>query len=498
VTAEVLARVAGPIAAGGLGLLLVATPRWARLAGYALAVVGMALFVPLLLPSGGGLLLAGGGLAALGLAVGLGLLFQRVPWALPLLALAAAPARIPIPVGGETNNLLLPLYAIVGGAAVSLGWSLWRGPPRSRELGALSWPLAAFVFWIGLSMAWTNDADRGAVELLAFYLPFGLLALAVARLDWNSRGVIWLFRLMLGMGALFAAVGILQWATRSVFWNPNLKADNAFATFYRVNSLFWDPSIYGRFLVVAMLVALAVLAFGPWRRYDIPLLLAIVLLWVGLFLSFSQSSFAALIAGTLVAAVLSWRRRGLAVAGAAAVLVLALGTPFAHPAGTREALDASSEQGLNRATRGRFDLVTNGLRIALDHPVAGVGVGGFTKAYRDRVQLPRHAKTPASHTTPVTVAAEAGIVGLVLFAWLVATGFAVPFLRTRSPNATVRVAGLACGLALTAIFVHSLFYNALFEDPLTWGFLALASLAARESVDSQPLGAEHGATPARV
>jgi hypothetical protein len=29
--------------------------------------------------------------------------------------------------------------------------------------------------------------------------------------------------------------------------------------------------------------------------------------------------------------------------------------------------------------------------------------------------------------------------------------------------------------------VHSLFYNALFEDPLFWGLLALSALAARQS-----------------
>lgn len=490
-SAELLARLAGPVAAGGLAVLLVASPRWARLAGFAGAVIGMALFVPFLLPAGASdLLLAGGGLVALGLAAALGFLFHKRPWALPLLALLVAPARIPIPVGGETNNLLLPLYAIVAGATVWLGWSLWRSAPRSREFGVLSWPLAAFVFWIGLSMAWTNDPDRGAVELLAFYLPFGLLALAIVRLDWDMRAVIWLFRLMLAMAVLFAAVGIGQWATRSVFWNPNLKADNAFATFYRVNSLFYDPSIYGRFLVVALVVALAVLVFGPWRRYDVLLTLAVVLLWVGLFLSFSQSSFLALIVGVLVACMLRWRRGTPAVAGAAAVLALALGTAFSHPAGTRQALDSSSEQGLNRATRGRFDLVKNGAHIALDHPVVGVGVGGFTKAYRARVELPPRAKTPASHTTPVTVAAEAGIVGLGLFGWLVVTGALVPFSRTGSRVPIVRVAGVACGLALTGIFVHSLFYNALFEDPLTWGFLALATLAARESAGS--------AEPARV
>jgi O-antigen ligase len=333
-------------------------------------------------------------------------------------------------------------------------------------------------------MAWTNDPDRGAVEMLAFYLPFGLLALAIVRLDWDARAVTWLFRLLLAMAALFAAVGIGQWATRSIFWNPNLKADNAFATFYRVNSLFYDPSIYGRFLVVAILLALAVLVFGPWRRYDAALTLTVGLLWVGLFLSFSQSSFLALIAGILVAGVLGWRRGALAVAAAAAVLVLVLGLAFSHPSGTRQAADSSSEHELNRATRGRFDLVKNGVRIALDHPVIGVGVGGFTRAYRDRVALPPRATTSASHATPVTVSAEAGIVGLGLFGWLVVAGALVPFSRTGSRIPIVRVAGVASGLALTGIFVHSLFYNALFEDPLTWGFLALATLAARESRDA--------------
>jgi hypothetical protein len=40
-------------------------------------------------------------------------------------------------------------------------------------------------------------------------------------------------------------------------------------------------------------------------------------------------------------------------------------------------------------------------------------------------------------------------------------------------------ARLAFGLGLLAIVVHSLFYNALFEDPLFWGLLALGAVAAR-------------------
>jgi O-antigen ligase len=483
-SAELLARIGGPIAAGGLAVLLLAHPRRFRLAGLAAVGLGVGLLLPILLPSGASPWLLAGGVVLVAMAVGLAWLFERQPWALAVLALVAIPARIPVPVGGETNNLLVPLYAVVLGGAVWLGWGVWRGPARSRELGALSWPLATFVGWTGLSIAWTIDPDRGAVGLLAFLMPFGVLAVALARLPWSERGVAWLCRLLLTMALLFAVVGIFQWATHSVFWNPKVIADNTFASFYRVNSLFWDPSMYGRFLVVAILVALAVLLFGPWRRYDVGLSVLIVVLWIGLFFSFSQSSFASLIVGIVAAGVLAWRRRALAVVGATAALLMLVGFgPPSRPADS-PSLSAAPETGLDRATRGRFELVTNGLRIAIDHPVIGVGVGGFTKAYRERVRVLRRVKTPASHNTPVTVAAETGIVGLGLFAWFLVLAFAVPFRRTGSGSSGVRIGGIAAGLGLTAIFVHSLFYNAFIEDPLMWGFLALATLAARESARS--------------
>ena len=52
---------------------------------------------------------------------------------------------------------------------------------------------------------------------------------------------------------------------------------------------------------------------------------------------------------------------------------------------------------------------------------------------------------------------------------------------------TLRLAGkrrltgrvsLFVALGVTAIAVHSLFYDALFEDPMTWGLFALAAVTA--------------------
>ena len=110
--------------------------------------------------------------------------------------------------------------------------------------------------------------------------------------------------------------------------------------------------------------------------------------------------------------------------------------------------------------------------------VGGVGVGGFRRAYADLVHLKgKNPKAAASHTTPVTVAAETGLPGLALLVWLVVGSLGVGF---RSVGAGFAgTARLAFAVALTAILVHSLFYNALFEDPTFWGLLALVVVGAR-------------------
>jgi len=159
-----------------------------------------------------------------------------------------------------------------------------------------------------------------------------------------------------------------------------------------------------------------------------------------------------------------------------AVFVLA-GIAVSAPA-LRHSIQHHTSSGLNSATSGRSSLVANGVRIAAAHPVAGVGVGGFKRAYADRVQKfkGKDPKLAASHTTPVTVAAEGGIVGLALYVALLAALLAQAFRRAdRSNPGTL---ALAAGLALAAVICHSVFYADFFEDPTTWLLIGLVGLAS--------------------
>lgn len=468
-----VAQAAGALGALGLAVLIVAPRREARIAGLAAWALGCAGLVIYLAPHGHHRLLAAA--AVLGMvAAGLGAwLVLRVPWLLALFTLACVPARIPVQVGSTQANLLLPLYALVAVAAIALAWQLFGNESRSRELGLLSWPLAAFVAWDGVSILWTQDVRAGAIELLFFVLPFGLLAVVLARLVWSRAWVLTLYVQLAVMALVFAVIGIVQYQTRTIFWNPKVRVDNAYAPsgwFYRVNSVFYDPSIYGRFLVIAILASLVIVL----RRRGDPLwaiaaALTIVITWAGLLPSFSQSSYVALMAAVFVAAILAWGRRSLLLV-AAGVVVLVVGV-VASPAIRQKA-------SLSHITSGRSTLVSTGLKVAAHHPVLGVGVGGFKRAYADLAHLRgKNPKAAASHTTPITVAAETGLPGLALFLWLVVTALAVAFRRLGAGfDGTAR---LGFGLALVAILVHSLFYNALFEDPSFWGLLALVAVGAR-------------------
>jgi hypothetical protein len=479
VTAE-LARVGGAVGALGIAALLLGSGRRWRVTGLVAWAAGCAALALWLAPSGHHRAYAAAAVAGALVAAGLAWLFVRVPWLLAVAVLACAPARIPVSVGHTKANLLLPMYVVVAAAALALVWELFgNDDARVRELGPFAWPLALFVGWTGIAFLWSEDRRQGAIYLLFYVLPFALLAVALARLRWVVDWAMTIYAQLAAMALAFAVIGIWQYSTRNIFWNPKVIVDNAYATsswFYRVNSVFYDPSIYGRFLVVAILAGLVFVLFARgWPAWAS--MVAVSGTFVGLVPSFSQSSFVALGAGVVVALAALWRRRSVIPIAVAVGALLAVS--FGVPQARHRIL---GKAGFSHATGGRSKLVTNGVKVALHHPLVGVGTGGFRRAYAKQTHLKgKEPKAAASHDTPITVAAETGLPGLALLAWLVFAAFTVPFRRNpvRGPTGRAR---LAFGLALVAIVVHSLFYDALFEDPLFWGALALSALAAREEV----------------
>jgi O-antigen ligase len=476
-----LAELGGPIACLGLAVLLLARTRVSRIAGLCYAGVGSVLLAASFAPRNATELAAAiAGVIVLGPL--LAWLFRWEPWLVAFATLALVPARI----GFLGHQLLVPLYLVALGAAGLLLWELIEGDERTRELGIAAWPLALYLVWIGFSVNWSVDLHAAAIDLLAFYVPFTILVVSIARLPWRASRVRILYGELVALAVIYAAVGFYQYETKTIFQNPKLNQINIFNALFRVNSVFFDPSIYGRFLVVAMIATVVLIVRDRLSlRAALAALAFLVVTWLGLLISFSQSSFAALLVAVLALTAIVWRWKSLFAL--AAVLVVAAGIAVTQPR-LMHALRHHTASGLNKATGGRASLIAVGIRIAEAHPSRGVGLGGFEHAYSKRT-----GKTPkksASHNTPVTVAAEEGVPGLLIFCWLV--GALLLAAWRRIDHRTYGRLALAAGLALLAIFVHSLAYNDFFEDPTTWGLIGLVALVspvrvrAREAVRVEP------------
>jgi O-antigen ligase len=420
------------------------------------------------LPSFGALAAAlAGALVVIG---ALTVLMRRSPEAFPLLAVLALPFRLPISADGRTVNLLLPLYAVVAAGALAhllprvLGRS---GAYRSgRPLMALDWLLAAAVVLYMLQAGYSADTSKAAQNVAFFYLPFGLLYVLMREAPWTPRLVARCFAAAVGLAVVFAGVGFVEYARKALFLNPKVVESNEFGNYFRVNSLFFDPSIYGRFLALVMIVVTTVVLWARSRREQ--LFGAAVLAWLlaGLATSFSQSSIAALLLGLAVLAAWRWDVRGtvyvaVALAAIAAVVVVTA------PAGLHFGVNGSGGSA-NNATSGRAKLVSGGLELFADRPFQGFGSGSFEVEYKRHGGGTSQNATSASHTIPVTVAAEQGIVGFALYVALIVVAFLTLFSGAgRSPP---RIAIAAC---FTALVLHTWVYADFLEDPVTWTLLGI-------------------------
>jgi O-antigen ligase len=470
-----LAEIAAPIACIGLAVLLLARTRRNRIGGLCYAGVGTVLLFASL-PPGSSVEVGAAAGGAIVLGPPLAWLFRREPWLVAFATLAFVPFRV----GFLGHQLLVPLYVVALGAAGLLLWDLVDGDERARELGLATWPLALYLAWIGVSVEWSVDIHAAAIDLLAFYIPLTILALSIARLPWRPSRVRILYGVLVAMALVFAGVGFYQYETRTIFQNASVKVENTYKALFRVNSVFWDPSIYGRFLVIALIPTAVLIVRGRSSRQGLALAAFVVVAWVGLLISFSQSSFAALLVAVFCLAAVVWRWKSLFALVAA---LLVLGGLAATSPRLMHALRHHTKAGLNGATSGRASLIANGIRIAKAHPALGVGLGGFEHAYSKRTH--RTPRKSASHNTPVTVAAEDGGLGVVLYFWLVVALLLAAYRRIR--HGVFGVVALSAGLGLVSIFVHSLAYNDFFEDPTTWGLIGLIALTAPRRVRAREL-----------
>jgi len=477
-----LAAVAGAL---GAALLLLARNRVMLLGGLALLALAEAGLVADLSDQGISPKLAAlgaGGLVGMAIAAAT---FVRWPVLVTPVVLAAAPFRPPLSFGSENRYFvgvassgqlgrLLPLYGVLGAAALALAWHALRGRAIRPVPLVVSVPASAFLAIAAVSLLWTDDLHAGANVLAYFLLPFGVLVGVVARAPYPP----WMTRVLaviaVALATLFAVVGIIQAATQELwFFSPSVEVGNAYSSFFRVTSLFRDPSLYARHVVLGIAILVVAVLY---RKLNPLLALPLVgVLFAGVWFSYSQSSMAALFVVTFALAVVAGTR-SLRLVAALTALVVLLGA-----AGV--VLVSIEDHSARRFTSDRSRRVELTYEVVRDHPVEGVGLGSQPIASQARSDQGGSPTRFVSHTTPLTVAAELGVIGFAAYlALLVGAVWLIERVRRIDPPL-----GLGLGAVLLALFVHSLAYSGFFEDPVTWLAIAVAASFLLSRADDEAI-----------
>ena len=168
-------------------------------------------------------------------------------------------------------------------------------------------PTSALVALAGLSLLWAKDPRAGTIALVFFYFPSRCCFRSSPSRDRGTGRWRALATGLVAVTSLFAAIGVYQaWSHTEILAKQDVQLANAYSAFFRVTSVFQDPSVYGRHLVLGIVVLLTALWLALVRpAVGLPVL---GLLFIGLYFSYSQTSFVSLFCAVLVVTLIAGDR----------------------------------------------------------------------------------------------------------------------------------------------------------------------------------------------
>jgi putative inorganic carbon (hco3(-)) transporter len=356
----------------------------------------------------------------------------------------------------RTRPLLVPKFAsvwlLLAVVAVSLAsWLLTRAPGATATNSLLDIALYPLVGLLIANLVLTREDHRRA---------------------WTA---------FLASAAGVAILGAILYLVHAQIWAPNPLVA------HRLNITFADPNITARFLTLGACAAVLVFAAGEapvWLTGAAALACGVVLP-----LTYSRSGLALFVLMVALMVPLAFDRRRAAAIAAVTLIAFGLSTGL-NPDTRQRATDAAgtvagfvtgSHHSTSPSIEGgvalednRVFLVAAGLKMFTDHPVTGVGFGGYQHALLTtyRQFLPQGYTDSVSHTSVVTVLAEQGVIGALLlmlfFLQLAREAWSARSRRDEWSTWTTVAAAM-----VVPIFLYSQFEGRLLQEPYLWLVLGL-------------------------
>ena len=355
---------------------------------------------------------------------------------------------------------------------------------RRRALtvpGFLSvWLLGVYVAASLVSWAFTR-APHSLNNLadIALYPLVGLLIVNLPVSEEDHRRA-WTAFLVSAAGV--ALLGLVLYLGHLHIWSPNPLVA------HRLNITFADPNITARFLSLGACVAVLMYSSGrapAWLAFAAAAPCAVVLP-----MTWSRSGLVLFVVSVAIGVAFAFDRRRAATIGAVAVIAFAASTVInpdtrLRADGALQTLASMAGGNVGSATAqpvpgedpvadNRVYLVQAGMSMFRDHPVVGVGFGGYQQALLTTYRrfLPQGYTDSVSHTSLITVLAEQGVFGLVLFV-LFLLQLAREALTVRFRAGPWSFWSSVPAALVIPIFLYSQFEARFLQEPYLWLALGL-------------------------
>lgn len=361
---------------------------------------------------------------------------------------------------------------------------------RRKVVLPLSLSAGVMAAYVALSItSWVVTRAPGSGNPLLDVAAYPVVALLVLNLVRDGRGLRDAWLALLASGVLFALLGAFLYLTHLSIWRPDLTG------LYRVNATFGDPNIAARFLILA--ICAGILTFASRVKPTWLTAGAVVACAAVVPLTFSKSAYLVFPIAVLAMVPLALHRRRAAAIAAVALVVFVAAIAVNPPTRDRALVSlglvtGTTENGgstpLNPGDAtpfagGRLDsvrtyLIQAGWAMFTDHPLTGVGYGGYQHALLTSYKrfLPPNPTVTLSHTSGITILAEQGLAGAVLF-----LGFLGVLAVEIAGAVRMRYWIVIPALLVLPILLLSQFEGRLVEEPYFW--LLLGMLFAARSLE---------------
>ncbi|NTV30893.1 O-antigen ligase family protein [candidate division WWE3 bacterium] len=370
--------------------------------------------------------------------------------------------RLPLP-GGSDGALLLQDLVLV---ALVASWVVWRvmGAKSFKINGLDIGPLFfIFVTFISLvyALSWTNLSEWTTglfywIRLSMYLSLFKITSDLVKDANYNPQ------KNLTNGGVTFAVIGLLQFLLFPDFskyvrhgWDPH---------YYRVLSTFFDPNYAGLLLTFALLLILDQLYR---RKTSIRQIMQFGIVGLATVLTFSRSTYLALITGFGLFGLIKDRRIILAMIIAGSLVIAAV------PRVRDRVVGAVT---VDETAQLRLISYVKTWQIIEDHPLLGVGFNTFRYAqedygyFKDQRGVPQesgHAGAGADNSFLFLWATGGLLSVLTLFGWFVGL-----FVSMWKNKYRALLLSTLCAFIIHAQFVNSFFFTGL----LAWFLITTSYL----------------------